>query len=368
MKFSIETKEARARVGRLNLPRGEVFTPVFMPVATQGTVKTISPQELVEIGVEMIVCNTYHLYLRPGVEVIKEAGGLSPFIGYKGPILTDSGGFQITSLASLVKITKEGVHFQSHIDGSRHFLTPEKVVEIQIALQSDIGMCLDVCLGFPQEYEKAKEAVVLTEEWAKRSKGMEGITLFAIIQGGTYPDLRKATAKRITDLNFPGYAIGGLFLGEPSTVSYDIISILDEILPEECPRYVMGAGYPEDIIECVRRGADIFDCVLPTRNGRTGTAFTSEGRLSVRNAKYTKDFSPLDPNCKCATCQNFSRAYLRHLFIAQEILGQRLLTYHNLYFFINLIKKIREAIRNNKFASFANEFISRYKKEESAYV
>lgn len=337
-----------------------------MPVGTQGTVKTCSPRELEEIGVEMIVANTYHLYLRPGVEVIKEAGGLNKFIGINRPILTDSGGFQITSLASLVKIMEEGILFQSHIDGSRHFLTPEKIIEIQESFQNDIGMCLDACFGFPLEYERAKEGVELTEEWAKRSLKVipEKRVIFAIVQGGTYPDLRKESAKRMVDLDFPGYAIGGLFLGEPSAVSYEIVSILNEILPPDKPRYVMGAGYPEDIIECVRRGADIFDCVLPTRNGRTGTAFTSQGRVSIKNAKWTKDLSPLDPHCECYTCQNFSRAYLRHLFIAGEILGQRLLTYHNLYFFINLMRKIRESIQDNRLDSFALEFAAAYKNED----
>jgi queuine tRNA-ribosyltransferase len=364
LKFLRNKKLNSARIGTLSLPHGSVATPVFMPVGTQGTVKTISPRELSEIGVEMIVANTYHLYLRPGVEVIQSAGGLNKFTGLNLPILTDSGGFQITSLASLVKISQEGVQFQSHIDGSYHFLTPERVIEIQSIFQNDIAMCLDCCLGFPLEYEKAKEAAKITEEWARRSQGISDLTIFAIIQGGTYPDLRKEQAKRLVDLDFPGYAIGGLFLGEPASVSYEIIHLLCEILPEEKPRYVMGAGYPEDIIECVKMGIDMFDCVLPTRNGRTGTAFTSEGRILIRNARYTKDHSPLDPKCDCYTCQNFSRSYLRHLFIAEEILGQRLLTYHNLYFFIKLMARIREAIAEERLESFTKEFFANYKKGE----
>ncbi len=364
MKFFLEKEVNSARLGKLSLPHGEVPTPVFMPVGTQGTVKTISPQELKEIGVEMIVANTYHLYLRPGVEVIKLAGGLNRFTGIPFPILTDSGGFQITSLSSLVKISKEGIQFQSHIDGSYHFFTPEKVMEIQSSFQNDIAMCLDCCLGFPLEYERAKEAVEITEEWAKRSKGISDMTVFAIIQGGTYSDLRRESAKRMIDLDFPGYAIGGLFLGEPAVVSYEIIALLGEILPKDKPRYVMGAGYPEDIIECVKMGIDMFDCVLPTRNGRTGTAFTSEGRVLIRNAQYTKDYSPLDPRCECATCKNFTRAYLRHLFIAEEILGPRLLTYHNLYFFINLIQQIRSAIAEGRFDIFAKDFLRGYKRGE----
>lgn len=364
MNFFLEREVNSARLGKLLLPHGAVSTPVFMPVGTQGTVKTMSPKELKEIGVEMIVANTYHLYLRPGMEVIELAGGLNQFTGITFPILTDSGGFQITSLSSLVKISKEGIQFQSHIDGSYHFFTPEKVVEIQSSFRSDVAMCLDCCLGFPLEYERAKEAMIITEEWAKRSKGIADMTVFAIIQGGTYSDLRCESAKRLIDLDFPGYAIGGLFLGEPAVVSYEIIGLLCEILPKDKPRYVMGAGYPEDIIECVRIGVDMFDCVLPTRNGRTGTAFTSEGRVLIRNTKYTKDYSPLDPRCQCYTCQNFARAYLRHLFIAEEILGQRLLTYHNLYFFINLMRQIRSAIEKGGLETFANDFLRGYKREE----
>ncbi|MEO0100770.1 MAG: tRNA guanosine(34) transglycosylase Tgt [candidate division WOR-3 bacterium] len=364
LKFSLEKKSGSARVGRLELPHGVVETPVFMPVGTQGTVKTMSPKELSEIGVEMIVANTYHLYLRPGVEVIRLAGGLNQFTGIDLPILTDSGGFQITSLSSLVKISREGIQFQSHIDGSYHFFTPEKVIEIQSIFQNDIAMCLDCCLGFPLPYERAKEAVKINTEWAKRSKAISRITTFAIIQGGTFSDLRKESAQTLLDLDFPGYAIGGLFLGEPAAVSYEMIKLLSEILPEEKPRYVMGAGYPEDIIECVNMGIDMFDCVLPTRNGRTGTAFTSEGRILIRNARYSKDFSPLDSRCECYTCKNFSRAYLRHLFIAEEILGQRLLTYHNLHFFINLLKQIRSAIREERWENFTRNFLREYKREE----
>ncbi len=370
--FKIEKRLNRARLGRLSLPSGEVMTPVFMPVATGGTVKTLTQRELDEIGVQMIVCNTYHLYLRPGVEVIKEGGGLNKFIGFTKPILTDSGGFQITSLAELVKITEEGVYFQSHIDGSKHFLTPEKVAQIQKDLLSDIGMCLDCCLGFPLEYKKAREAMVLTTQWARRTlsalhQSPSGQRFFAIVQGGTYLDLRRESAVALIDLDFPGYAIGGLFCGEPSSVSYEIINLLDEILPGERPRYAMGAGYPEDIIECVRAGVDIFDCVLPTRNGRTGTAFTSQGRVLIRNAQYAKDFSPLEEGCECYTCTHFSRAYLRHLFLSEEILGQRLLTYHNLFFYMRLMRLIREAILEERLDTFAQEFLAGYSRQDTEY-
>jgi queuine tRNA-ribosyltransferase len=357
MKFEIikQDSDSQARLGKLSLPNGEVETPVFMPVGTQGTVKTITPKELSENGVEMIICNTYHLYLRPGHEVIKNAGGLSRFIGWNRPVVTDSGGFQIYSLATLRKIDDEGVKFQSHIDGSYHLFTPELVVQVQEALGSDIMMCLDVCPPYPTPIEPASESCNRTTLWAKRSKASKHqiSNLFGIIQGATYPELRRRHTQEIVEIDFDGYAIGGLCLGEPSNVTYEMVEVTVENLPKAKPRYLMGAGYPEDIIQAVWRGVDIFDCVLPTRNGRTGTAFTSQGRIMMRNAQYIRDYSPLDPDCDCYTCQNFTRAYLRHLFIADEILGPKLLTLHNIHFFIRLMKEIKKAIKEDRFSSWA---------------
>jgi queuine tRNA-ribosyltransferase len=333
-----------------------------MPVGTQGTVKTITPRLLNELGVEIIVCNTYHLYLRPGPEIINSAGGLSKFMGWHKPILTDSGGYQIYSLHSLRKITEEGVEFQSHIDGSYHFFTPELVIEIQESFGSDIAMCLDICPPYPSSYQDAEKALYLTLNWAVRAQKVkkDKTNLFGIIQGGTFPDLRKYSAEKTVVLNFNGYALGGLGLGEPSEVTYEMIDIVREYIPDSHPCYLMGAGYPEDILEAVKRGVDMFDCVLPTRNGRTGTAFVSSGRLTIRNAQYANDFSPLDPNCQCYTCQNFTRAYLRHLFIVNEVLGPMLLTLHNLYFFIKLIKDIRYHIEIGDFLQWSEAMLKNY--------
>lgn len=368
MKFEIikESADSMARLGKLYLPNGEVETPVFLPVGTQGTVKTITPRELSENGVEMIICNTYHLYLRPGYEIIQNGGGLSRFIGWHRPVATDSGGFQIYSLATLRKIDGEGVKFQSHIDGSYHFFTPELVIKVQEALGSDIMMCLDVCPSYPATIEQATESVTRTTNWAKRSKTVkkEENNLFGIIQGATYPELRKRHSQEIVEIGFDGYAIGGLCLGEPSNVTYEMIEVVLENLPKDKPRYLMGAGYPEDIIESVLRGVDIFDCVLPTRNGRTGTAFTSQGRIMIRNAQYLRDYTPLDSTCDCYTCQNFPRAYLRHLFIAGEVLGPKLLTLHNIHFFIKIIKAIRKAIKEDKLDYLAKLIKKTNEKEE----
>lgn len=354
--------DCKARLGKLTLPHGNVNTPIFMPVGTQGSVKTILPSELNTLSAQIIVCNTYHLYLRPGPDIIKSAGGLSKFIGWHKPILTDSGGFQIYSLASLRKITDEGVKFQSHIDGSTHFFTPESVVEIQEKFGSDIAMCLDVCPPYPSTYEDAQSAMNQTLIWSERARNtkQQDTNLFGIIQGATYADLRKKSAQATADLDFDGYAIGGLCLGEPSDVTYEMINAVRDSIPAQKVCYLMGAGYPEDIIEGVRCGVDMFDCVLPTRNGRTGTAFTSQSRITIRNAQYQTDFSPLDPNCTCYTCQNFTRAYLRHLFIANEVLGPKLLTLHNLHFYLNLIKNIRAHIEQNDFLPWSKEFLASY--------
>jgi queuine tRNA-ribosyltransferase len=364
LKFCIEkeSKNSSARAGKIILPHGEVATPAFMPVGTQGTVKTLSPKELNEIDVQIITANLYHLYLRPGIEVIEKAGGINEFIAFYKPILTDSGGFQIASLSPLVNIKEDGVEFRSHIDGSLHFFSPEEVVLYQERIKSDIAMCLDICLPYPVEYNEAKKAVAKTTVWAKKSKEIKSkeTNLFGIIQGATYLELRKKATEELLAIGFDGYAIGGLFLGESPKLAYEIVASCTSLIPKEEVRYVMGCGYPEDILECVKLGVDLFDCVLPTRNGRTGTAFTSQGRVIIKNAKYEKDFSPLDPECDCYTCKNFTRAYLRHLFVAEEILGPRLLTYHNIFFFIKLLKKIREAILNDRFEEFYANFTQRY--------
>lgn len=360
--FQVLTGDHGARRGRLILPHGTVDTPAFMAVATQATVKTMSPQEVRDTGTEMLVCNTYHLYLRPGHKLIQKMGGISVFMGWHRPVLTDSGGYQVYSLTHLSRTGEDGVEFQSHIDGSRHFFTPELVVEIQRALGSDIAMCLDDCPPFPVSRQQAEISVMRTTSWAQRCRtaAAPDVNLFGIIQGATYHDLRRRSAEELLALDFPGYAIGGLCLGEPASLTYEITELLCSMIPPDKPRYLMGAGYPEDIINAVRTGVDLFDCVLPTRNGRTGTAFVSTGRVLIRNAVYADDPQPLDPNCDCYTCRNFSRAYLRHLFLAGEALGPRLLSYHNLYFFQSLLRAIREAIAGGRFDEWAQQFLSRY--------
>jgi len=362
LNFEINKTCDRARLGKLSLKHGTVDTPAFMPVGTQATVKTMSPNELLETGTQMIVCNAYHLYLRPGHKRICELGGVQRFMGWDRPVLTDSGGYQIYSLASLSRITNDAVEFQSHIDGSRHILTPELVMEIQEALGSDIAMCLDDCPPFPVSREQAVLSVKRTGLWAGRCRrAAKGATnLFGIIQGATYTDMRRQSCEEILSLDFAGYAIGGLCLGEPSALTYELTAEVCTLLPFEKPRYLMGAGYPEDIVKAVMCGVDLFDCVLPTRNGRTGTAFISAGRVLIRNGDYALDQSPLDPNCTCYTCRNFSRAYLRHLFLAGEALGPRLLTYHNIFFFQGLMLSIREAIAAGSLAEWGADFLSRY--------
>jgi len=355
-----EDADSGARLGRISLPSGEVESPVFMPVGTQATVKTMTPRELRATGASMIVCNTYHLYLRPGVERIASLGGVSRFMGWEGPVLTDSGGYQVYSLAALTKVTDEGARFQSHIDGSRHLFTPESVVDVQERLGSDVAMCLDECPPYPVQRDRAEQAVERTTLWAKRSRDSAGGSqaLFGIVQGATYRDLRERSARELLGIGFDGYALGGLCLGEPSDVTYDLVSAVAAYLPPDKPRYLMGAGYPEDIVEAVRRGVDMFDCVLPTRNGRTGTAFTSEGRIAIRNAVHAGDEGPLDPECSCDTCRGFSRAYLRHLFIVGEALGPRLLTLHNVHFYQKLMKEIRSSIEEGRFRTWSREFLA----------
>jgi len=361
--FAVEKTDSLARLGRMELPHGTVHTPCFMPVGTQGSVKTLTPAEAADSGAEIIVCNTYHLYLRPGHKRVQAAGGLAKFIGWNRPILTDSGGFQVYSLAALTRVTDEGAEFQSHVDGSRHLFTPELVVEIQEALGSDIAMCLDECPPYPVSRPVAEAAAARTSLWAERCSRarLAQTNLFGIVQGATYADLRESSAKSLTELDLPGYAIGGLCLGEPSKVTYDMVGRVALVLPVDRPRYLMGAGYPEDIIAAVRLGVDMFDCVLPTRNGRTGTAFVSSGRVAIRNSRHADDLGALDPQCDCYTCRNFTRAYLRHLFVVGEALGPKLLTLHNVRFYQRLMQGIRTAIEQGALESWSSEFLDRYR-------
>lgn len=353
--------DTRARLGRIETNHGFISTPAFMPVGTQGTVKSLTPEDLIELGTEVMLANTYHLYLRPGHETIGRLGGLHRFIHWERPILTDSGGFQIFSLGALRKISEQGATFQSHLDGSTHFLTPEKVMEIQTTLGTDIAMVLDECVPYPSSYEYVKKSISLTTRWAKRcleANRETGPALFAIVQGGTYQDLREESARDLLELGFQGYAVGGLSVGEPKTAMMDVLDWTTPLLPEEAPRYLMGVGTPEDILEAVRRGVDLFDCVLPTRNARNGNLFTPAGKISIKQARYAEDETPLDQTCNCYTCRNYSRAYLRHLYLAKEILSSRLNTTHNLYYYMFFMKQIKEAIREERFLEFCRTFTS----------
>ncbi|MFH2138789.1 MAG: tRNA guanosine(34) transglycosylase Tgt [Candidatus Omnitrophota bacterium] len=357
-------KSSKARLGRLTTLHGDITTPVFMPVGTQGTVKALAPNILEDAEAEIILGNAYHLYLRPGTQLIKKAGGLHKFINWKRPILTDSGGYQFFSLAILNKITDEGVKFQSHIDGSAHFIGPKECLQIQNDLGSDICMVLDECAAYPCDHDFAKRAMDRTISWAKISRDYkmeQGRHVFAIVQGSTYEDLRKLCAQELVKLDFPGYAVGGVSVGEPPELIYKIISFTVPLLPENKPRYIMGMGTPEDILESITHGADMFDCIIPTRYGRTGVAFTSMGKINLKNAKFTEDMAPIDSECDCYTCRNFSRAYMRHLFYAREMLGPILLSLHNVHFYINLMKKVRKAIKEDRFMEFKDWFLTRYK-------
>lgn len=358
-----ECSATHGRLGRLYTPHGVVATPVFMPVGTQATVKAMTPEELAGIGAQIILSNTYHLYLRPGPEIIQTAGGLHRFMHWERPILTDSGGYQVFSLGNLRKIEEEGVTFRSHHDGSTHFLSPEKAIEIQLALGADIIMVFDECTPYPCSFKYAKSSLERTTRWAQRcQKAMprNEQTLFGIVQGGVFPSLRQQSAREIVDLDFPGYAIGGLSVGEPKPLMYEILDCTVPFLPRERPRYLMGVGSPDCLVEGVARGIDMFDCVLPTRIARNGTVMTSWGKLVIRNASYARDFQPLDPDCGCYTCRNYSRAYVRHLIKANEILGLRLTTIHNLYFLLNLMQQIRDALQNNDFPAWRKRFWERY--------
>ena len=372
----LKTDPTGARLGRLTTPHGVIDTPVFMPVGTAGTVKGLTQQALTDLGVQILLGNTYHLYLRPGHERIRRLGGLHRFMSWPGAILTDSGGFQVFSLADLRKVTDEGVIFRSHLDGSEHFLTPEKAIEIQQALGPDIAMVLDECIEFPADHARAAAAVKRTTEWARRCRDYalaptkeerahadasttSGPALFAIVQGGTHADLRRESARQLVDLDFPGYAVGGLAVGEPHALTCEMTAEATAGLPADRPRYLMGVGLPEQLADYVGCGIDMMDCVLPTRNARNGCLFTSAGRVNIKNASYADDPRPVDERCSCIVCRTYSRAYLRHLFLANEILASILNSHHNLAFFLDIMAKIRQAIALGEFAGFSSELQAR---------
>jgi queuine tRNA-ribosyltransferase len=358
--FKVLKNDAKtnARSGILKTNHYDVETPNFMPVATQGTVKTIAPRELKEVGVQIIVCNTYHLMQRPGTALIKKLGGLHRFMNWDRAILTDSGGFQAYSLSELRKVDDEGLTFASHIDGSRITLTPESALQVQTGLGTDIAMCLDFFTGYPAQFLDARMAVERTINWARRSAALKRRTpLFAIVQGATYKELRRECARRLVEIGFAGFGIGGLMIGEPSGMTMEIVRHVADEIPGKNVRYLMGCGYPEDIIEAVGLGVDLFDCVLPTRNGRTGMAFTSAGKVIIKASRYSADKKPLDPKCSCYTCRNFTRAYVRHLFNAGEALGPRLVSLHNVHFYMTLMQEIRKSIKKGTFASFSKSSI-----------
>jgi queuine tRNA-ribosyltransferase len=372
----LKTDPTGARLGRLTTPHGVVDTPAFMPVGTAGTVKGLTQQALAELGVRILLGNTYHLYLRPGHERIRQLGGLHRFMSWPGAILTDSGGFQVFSLADLRKITDDGVVFRSHLDGSEHFLSPEKSIEIQQALGSDIAMVFDECIEYPADHARAAGAVKRTAEWARRCRDYArapgndgrsnaeaatnpGQALFGIVQGGAHAGLRRESARQLVDLDFPGYAVGGLAVGEPHALSCDMAAACTEELPKDRPRYVMGVGLPEQLADYVRCGVDMMDCVLPTRNARNGCLFTSAGRVNIGNAIYADDPRPPDERCSCMVCRTYSRAYLRHLFQANEILASILNSHHNVAFFLDIMGKIRQAIAFGELAEFSSEFQAR---------
>ena len=370
-RFEIIKKDpsTQARIGRIETDHGSFTTPAFLPVGTQGSVKSLTPEELVEIGVEAILGNTYHLYLRPGYKTIGRLGGLHTFIHWDRPILTDSGGFQIFSLGSLRKVSEEGVIFQSHLDGSSHFLTPEKVMEIQRTLGSDIAMVLDECVPYPSPYEHVQVSVARTSSWARRClevRKEKDPALFAIVQGGVHRDLREKSAHTLVEMGFQGYAIGGLSVGEPKSMMLDVLEWTTPLLPENAPRYLMGVGTPEDMIHAVMLGVDFFDCVLPTRNARNGTLFTSSGKMSIKQAQYAEDPRPVDETCGCYTCRHYSRAYLRHLYLSKEILSSRLNTMHNLYYYMGLLAGIRDAIQQGRLPDFCRFHASRHGSEPEA--
>ena len=370
--FELLGKDGAARAGILHTAHGPIETPIFMPVGTVGSVKALAPDDLDALGAQIILGNTSHLSLRPGDELVDRRGGLHEFNAWRKPILTDSGGFQAFSLSKLNKMKADGFEFRSHIDGSKHMFTPEKVISIQRNLNSDIMMPLDVCLGFGASYDEAQKAVKKTTEWAKRCReaypaGSAGNLLFGIVQGCTYPDLREASARQLMDIGFEGYAIGGLAVGEPKNLMMRALRALDPVLPQEKPRYLMGVGTPLDILHAIEQGVDMFDCVLPTRNARNGTLYTSEGKINIKRQQYAEDDSPLDPKCNCYACRTFSKAYLRHLFVSQELLAFRLNSLHNLTYFLNMVKGARKAILEGRYAEFKAEYEAKYPEEDALF-
>ncbi len=363
MAFSFEIikkdLETRARLGKISTPHGNIDTPAFMPVGTQGTVKAMRPEDLRACGAQILLGNTYHLYMRPGHELIRDLGGLHTFMNWPGPILTDSGGFQVFSLGALRKILPEGVMFRSHIDGSKHLLTPQKAIDIQEALGSDIQMCLDECTPYPATFKQTQDSLALTTKWAKlcrEAKPPNDRALFGIIQGGVYPELRRQSAEEIIPLGFDGYALGGVSVGEPKDIMYAIARDTTPLLPDEKPRYLMGVGTPEDILYAVSQGVDMFDCVIPTRCARHGLLFTNTEKIVIKKARWREDNLPIDETCDCYTCRHYSRAYLRHLYVAGEILAMILNTIHNIRHYMLLMEKIRAAIRENRLAALKKEF------------
>ena len=380
-------QHSKARRGRLKTAHGAIDTPAFMPVGTQGSVKGVSPRELRELNAQIILGNTYHLFVRPGLDVIKHFGGLHNFMSWDGPILTDSGGYQIFSLAKLRKITEEGVEFQNHIDGARAFISPEIAMEIQAALGSDIAMVLDECVPYPCEYDYAAKSAEMTTRWARRCKAVASAVsaekesnalrtahstarqlLFGIVQGGAFENLRKQSAQAITELDFDGYAIGGVSVGEPDEEMMRAVESAEPFLPTDRPRYAMGLGTPPQMLQMIARGMDMFDCVLPTRLARNGTAFTVTGTLNLKNAEFTLDKRPIEENCACETCRQFSRGYIRHLIKAEEILGLRLITLHNLHSYLNLMSQARTEIENGTFDQFRKAFVAEYKTRDAIPV
>ena len=362
--FKLISQDKNARLGKLNTAHGTVDTPIFMPVGTAATVKAMHLKDVEEAGAQIILANTYHLMLRPGEKNIKEMGGVRKFMGWNKPLLTDSGGFQIMSLGKLRKIENDGVTFKSHLDGTKYFLSPKISTDIQNALDATISMQLDECIPFPASYEESERAMKLSLEWALKSRDAfeerKGYGQFGIVQGSTYSDLRELSSKKLVEIGFDGYAIGGLAVGEGQELMFKTLDFTTKNMPLDKPTYLMGVGKPDDLIGAVKRGVDMFDCVLPTRSGRTGQAFTSRGTVNIKNARHILDKRPLDNNCDCHTCKNFSRAYLHHLFKAQEILGLMLLSWHNIYFYITLMKNIRNSIKLREFDKFEKIFLDKY--------
>jgi len=360
-----EDRETGARAGELVTPHGVIETPVFMPVGTQATVKTLAPSDLIELDARIILSNAYHLFLRPGADVVREAGGLHGFMAWDRAVLTDSGGFQVFSLGHMNRVKEEGLEFKSHLDGLTFFMTPEDNMQLQRDLGADIIMAFDECVAYPATHEQAKASTELTLRWAERchrawSADPREQSLFGIVQGATYADLRDSCARALVEIGFPGYAIGGLAVGEPKTVMREMIDATVGLLPRDRPRYFMGQGFPEDIVGSVAQGIDMFDCVMPTRNARKGSLFTSRGRLVVKNAKYARDDRPIDPDCDCYTCRNFSRRYIRHLFRSDEALGPRLASIHSLAFYLKTMREMRAAIIEGRFVGWRRDFLEKY--------